>query len=63
MPFLVIILFIAAVLVFMAVGAFTVATAGAMFLDHGFWDGWHAAWNRPGYLLLFAVITSAFPWE
>lgn len=56
---IVIAIFVVGVLVFMALAALTVGTAGALFLDQGFIDSWHAAWNRPGWLFLFAVLASA----
>jgi hypothetical protein len=45
----------AALLLAMVIEALAIGAVGAVFLDTGFWDGWHAAWNRPGYLLLFAI--------
>ena len=35
-----------------------VAAAGAMFFKQGFGDGFHAAWDQPGYLTLFTLITA-----
>lgn len=37
-------------------GSFVIATAGAMFFHHGFWDGFHVAWDQPGYLSLFSLL-------
>ncbi len=56
----VIIAFILAVLCFMTAEAISIAAAGYVFLDTGFWDAWHAAWNRPGWLFLFAVLAATF---
>lgn len=43
------------ILLCMVYEALSVAIANYVFLDGGFWDGWHAAWDRPGYLFLFAL--------
>lgn len=47
-----------AILLSMLFGALLVASAGAIFLDTAFGDAWSAAWDRPGFLFLFAVIAS-----
>lgn len=44
--------------IFMALEALGFSVALSVFVDgHGFWDGWHAAWGRPGWLFFFAIIT------
>lgn len=53
------VLFIIALLVgfMMVVEAITFAVSASVFLHLGFWDCYHAAWDRPAMLMLFAIIT------
>jgi hypothetical protein len=37
-------------------GALVVGASAAIFLHLPFADGWHAAWHRPGMLVLFVVL-------
>lgn len=53
-----ILLLLLVVLFMMAMSGLFVAASGSVFLHLGFWDCWHAAWDRPGLLLLFAIIMS-----
>lgn len=54
----IIIAIIAAIVLSMLFGALLVASAGAIFLDTAFVDAWSAAWDRPGFLFLFAILAS-----
>lgn len=49
-----------AVFLYMVLEALSVAVSGYVFLDSGFWDSWHMAWDRPVMLALFAIITLLF---
>ncbi len=48
------------ILIFMVVEALSVAIAGSVFLDVPFGDAWHLAWDRPGWLLVFALVSIIF---
>lgn len=49
-----------ALLFFMALEALSFTAMSAVFFNLDLWDGWHAAWDRPGWLLVFALITLIF---
>jgi hypothetical protein len=57
MPFIILIVII---LVTMVCEALTFTAFASVFLDLDLWAGWHAAWDRPGWLLAFALISLIF---
>lgn len=48
---------VGALILLMMVEAIEVTVAGYVFLDLPFWNGWHAAWDRPLLLALFAAVS------
>lgn len=57
MAFLLIPIFLLIAMVFEALSFTAMAS---VFFDLPLWDGWHAAWDRPGWLLVFALLTLIF---
>ena len=55
-----ILIFILAFLALMAAEALSITAIGWIFFDMAFWDGWHAAWDRPVILGLVAICGIVF---
>jgi hypothetical protein len=52
---LAIIIFVICVIIGLFISALCVGAVGAVFLDWGFWDAYHAGWDRWGWLLVFSI--------
>lgn len=54
---LIILVVLAIILFAVLCEALMVAVVGDIFFDYGFWDSCHVAWSKPGWLLVFALVT------
>lgn len=54
------VLLVGGFLFMMAVVALQFTAGVYVFMDGGLWDGWHAAWDRPVWLFLFALCEIIF---